>query len=166
MITFRLVRADEKDTAMAIINTAKAHLKAQGVDQWQKGYPDEACIEGDIAAKKAYFIVEEEAVLGYVCVDFDGEPAYNELKGTWNTPEEYVVLHRMAFTDNARGKGISSVVFRLVEALSIERGVHACRVDTDGGNAKMKHILKKNGFLYCGTIWFDNSEKIAFDKSF
>lgn len=63
----------ELDAAMALIDQAKAFLRAQGVDQWQSGYPDR-------------------------------------------------------------------------------------------DNRVMRHLLEKNGFTYCGTIRFDNSEKIAFEK--
>lgn len=43
-------------------------------------------------------------------------------------------------------------------------GVREFRVDTDAGNHKMQHILAKQGFQYRGTIRFDNSEKIAYEK--
>lgn len=105
MITLRLAIEHEADTAMEIIDMAKAHLKDQGIDQWQTGYPDKA-----------------------------------------------------------RGKGLSTDAFRLAEELSKARGIDSFQVDTDADNQKMQHVLKKNGFEYCGTIWFDNSEKIAFDK--
>lgn len=185
MITLREAASDELNEAMAIINAAKRHLKAQGIDQWQTGYPDEACIRRDIAAQKGFFIVDRgegnaegedgegaegkavrEEILGYLCIDFDGEPAYEGLKGAWHTQGAYVVIHRMAFSEFARGRGLSARVFPLVEDMSRRRGVHACRVDTDADNGKMLHILRKNGFAHCGTIWFDNSEKVAFDKVF
>ena len=44
------------------------------------------------------------------------------------------------------------------------KGIFNFRVDTDADNKIMQHILKKNGFTYCGVIWFDHSEKIAFEK--
>lgn len=44
------------------------------------------------------------------------------------------------------------------------KGISNFRVDTDADNQIMQHVLKKNGFVYCGVIWFDNSEKIAFEK--
>ena len=166
MIELRLAKSEEIQSAMDIINAAKIHLKEQGIDQWQTGYPDYDCIEKDIILQKGYFVVENENILGYLCVDYEGEPAYHDMQGTWNTSESYVVVHRMAFTDKARGKGISDIVFRLVEKMSREKGITSFRVDTDSDNKKMQHILKKNGFSYCGTIWFDNSEKIAFDKNF
>ena len=166
MIELRLVKSEEIQIAMEIINAAKSHLKEQGIDQWQTGYPDYACIERDIIDQKGFFGVDEESILGYLCIDYDGESAYDNMQGTWNTSENYVVVHRMAFTEKSRGKGVSSVVFRLVEELSKRKGINSFRVDTDADNKKMQHILKKNGFSYCGTIWFDNSEKIAFDKTF
>ena len=166
MIELRLVKSEEIQIAMEIINAAKSHLKEQGIDQWQTGYPDYACIERDIIDQTGFFVVDEESILGYLCIDYDGESAYDNMQGTWNTSENYVVVHRMAFTEKSRGKGVSSVVFRLVEELSKRKGINSFRVDTDADNKKMQHILKKNGFSYCGTIWFDNSEKIAFDKTF
>ena len=30
--------------------------------------------------------------------------------------------------------------------------------------AFMRHVFEKNGFDYCGTIWFDNSVKYAYEK--
>lgn len=165
-MSVKLARAEEKDLgeAMSIINAAKRLLKDSGVDQWQNGYPDEACILGDIRKGSGWFAEEDGVRLGYLCVDFGGEPAYEHLKGEWATPEPYAVVHRLAFSPAARGRGLSSAVFRLAEELALARGVHAMRVDTDDGNARMKHILEKNGFTYRGTIWFDSSVKIAYDK--
>ncbi len=160
----RIANKDETAIAMEMIAMAKAHLREQGIDQWQNGYPDNNTIDRDIQHGKGYFVVSGHKILGYLCIDFNGEPAYDTLKGEWHSNEPYVVVHRMAFNDNARGKGISDKVFALVEELSRKQGVSNFRVDTDADNHKMQHILRKNGFTYCGTIWFDNSEKIAFDK--
>lgn len=162
----QLQPAAEKDLSliMDIINAAKRHLKAQNIGQWQNGYPDEACIQRDIAQRKGYLLADGASVLGYLCIDLDGEPAYEHLRGEWLSRGPYVVMHRLALSDQARGKGASGAVFQLVEQFALRRGVAAFRVDTDAGNQKMQHILRKNGFSHCGTIWFDNSEKIAFEK--
>ena len=76
----------------------------------------------------------------------------------------YATVHRLAIGSAYRGKGIAGLAFALVEELCRERGVPSIRVDTDAGNQAMQHILEKSGFTYCGTITFDNSEKIAFEK--
>ncbi len=162
----RLALESEFSIAMDMINMAKKHLKDQGIDQWQTGYPDEECIRNDIKSSKGFFFVDDnELLVGYVCIDFDGEPAYDHLNGSWSSDAPYVVAHRMAFTDAARGKGISQIAFALIEDYARNKGISSFRVDTDADNKKMRHILEKFGFIYRGTIWFDNSEKIAFDKS-
>ncbi len=155
---------EDIEVAVKIINEAKAHLKEQGINQWQNGYPNYNVIKNDIIENKGYFIVNKDEILGYLCVDFDGEPAYDTLKGAWNSDEKYVVVHRLAFSQKARGKGAVHEVFDLVCKLSLDKNIDYFRVDTDADNAKMQHILKKIGFKFCGTIWFDNSEKQAFDK--
>ncbi len=162
----RRAMPEEFQMAMDMINDAKRHLKEQGIDQWQNGYPDEKCILLDIQNQKGYFFTDERGIpFGYVCIDCEGEPAYDHLNGTWNTAEPYVVAHRMAFSEKARGQGTSTLAFQLIEDFAREKNITSFRVDTDEDNKKMQHILKKNGFMYTGTIWFDNSEKIAFEKT-
>lgn len=149
---------------MGLINDAKAYLKSRGVDQWQKGYPDQECIKNDIQRGTGYLCIDNDKVVGYVCIDFNGEPAYENLCGKWLSTQPYVVVHRLALGRSSRGKGLSSQVLFLVEKLAKQKGIHSFKVDTDNDNAIMKHLLNKNGFQYCGTICFDNSEKIAYEK--
>ncbi len=166
MLKLREVNLDELDIAMEIIDIGKKHLKEQGIDQWQNGYPDFECIKGDALLKRGFFITDDEEILGYICIDYNGEPAYDNLDGEWASDEKYVVGHRMAMNENSRGRNLSTKIFELIEEMSIARGVHYMRVDTDENNPKMQHVFRKVGFEYRGKIWFDNSEKIAFDKKF
>lgn len=157
-------KADDLQQVMELINDAKTYLKSQRVDQWQNGYPDEECIKNDILRGTGYLCIADNKIVGYVCVDFDGEPAYEELCGEWISIQPYVVVHRLALSGYGRGKGLSSQVFSLVEEMAKQRDIHSFKVDTDNDNEIMKHLLTKMGFQYCGTICFDNSEKIAYEK--
>ncbi len=161
----RLAGKNELELSMDIINQAKAYLKAQGIDQWQTGYPNLDCIKRDIENKKGFLFLDDDEIIGYVCIDYDGEPSYNGLNGEWPSGSNpYVVAHRMAFAADARGKRLAYKAFRLIENHAKDRGITAFRADTDNDNEIMKHILAKVGFVYCGTIWFDNSVKIAYEK--
>lgn len=122
MRRLRAAALSEVELAMDIINQAKAHLRAQGIDQWQTGYPDRDCLERDVRTGKGYFLEEDGIPLGYLCVDFDGEPAYDHLNGTWAREEPYVVVHRLALSDAARGRGAAGTAFQLVEDLCGIRG--------------------------------------------
>lgn len=158
--------AGEAALAMKLIDQAKAFLKAQGIDQWQTGYPDLACIQRDLQGGKGYFMVDEDGgIAAYMCIDFDGEPAYAGLNGAWLTGgDNYLVVHRLAVDSACRGRGLASKAFELAQAMGLERGVRSIRVDTDGDNRIMQRVLDKNGYTYCGVIRFDNSDKIAYEK--
>ena len=70
----------------------------------------------------------------------------------------------MRWTLLSAAGGLASQVFEETERLARSREIHSFKVDTDNDNQIMKHLLEKNGFQFCGTICFDNSEKIAFEK--
>ena len=66
MVELRLVDVEEIERAMEMIHSAKKHLKEQGIDQWQTGYPDYHCIYQDIATGKGFFVVHEDMIIGYL----------------------------------------------------------------------------------------------------
>lgn len=165
-LSLQPVAIQQLSTAMALIEHGRAFLKAQGLDQWQGGYPDEASIRQDIQQQKGYFLTDGTHDMAYLCLDPDGEPAYREIKGQWLTPMEqkYVVIHRLAFDPAFRGCGLSAAVFALAQDFCRERGIQSIRVDTDPENKIMQHCMKKAGFIQCGTIFFAGSDKLAFEK--
>lgn len=157
-------KQDNIPRIMELIDQAKEFLKGNGVDQWQQGYPNQASIEEDIEDKTGYVCVENGEIAGYVCIDFRGEPAYEGLRGSWLSIQPYAVVHRLALDNAVKGKGLASQAFQLTEELCQKRNIHSIKIDTDDKNEIMKHLLQKNGYQYCGTIWFQNSEKIAYEK--
>ena len=160
----RTAAPEDLGKIMELIDQAKAFLKRNGVDQWQNGYPDQTCIEEDIRKGKGYLCILDHDIAGYVCIDFEGEPAYDTLDGKWLSIQPYVAVHRLALDASVRGRGLASQVFEETERLARSREIHSFKVDTDNDNQIMKHLLEKNGFQFCGTICFDNSENIAFEK--
>lgn len=70
----------------------------------------------------------------------------------------------MAFGKEFRGKGLAKIAINLIEELCRIKNIKSIRADTDFPNKRMQHILEKNGFKKCGTIVFQGSKKIAYDK--
>ena len=156
---YLLELAQLKDTAKyyAIIKAAKEFQREQGFIQWTDGYPRSL-------SNKGYVLTADNDIAGYMCVDFSGEPAYADIDGEWNTEMPYAVVHRMAFSERYRGKGLSSTALILVENLCLSKGVKGIRADTGFQNARMQHILEKSGFSKCGVIVLQGSGKLAYDK--
>lgn len=164
MYSLELANSKELEVCYEIIEEGRAFQKEQGFVQWTEAYPNRDTIEADMEKKKGYVIKAQQEILGYMCVDFDGEPAYDDINGAWRSEAPYAVVHRMAFSKKARGQGIADIAFGLIDKLCVAKGVKFIRVDTDFPNKRMQHILKKNGYVYCGTIVFQNGDKLAYDK--
>ncbi|WP_127058497.1 GNAT family N-acetyltransferase [Veillonella ratti] len=164
MYSLELANSKELEVCYEIIEEGRAFQKEQGFVQWTEAYPNRDTIEADIEKKKGYVIKADKDILGYMCVDFDGEPAYDDINGAWRSEAPYAVVHRMAFSKKARGKGIADIAFGLIDKLCVAKGVKYIRVDTDFPNKRMQHILTKNGYIYCGVIVFQNGDKLAYDK--
>lgn len=154
----------EIEICMEIIHEGRRFQKEQGFLQWTEDYPNIDTIRSDIQNSKGYVLKMDNRIAGYMCIDFDGEPAYANIQGKWNAKEPYAVIHRMSFQKEFRGIGLTEIAFALIEKLCVQKGICYIRIDTDFANERMQHILIKNRFEYCGKIVFQGSEKMAFDK--
>ena len=154
---FTLTKAMPGDEAlcMEIIADGRQFQQEQGFVQWTEAYPALPDIAEDIETQRAYLLREDGEVLGYLCLDFDGEPAYAGItEGSWLCDEPYAVLRRLALNARGRGRGLTRVLFDLAAERSREQGITYLRLNTGLQNSRMQHILEKNGFTRRGIIVF------------
>lgn len=153
------------DVAMQIIEDCKQYLKQQGIDQWQNGYPNKQALIEDIAQSRGYVIMLQKEIVGYISIDFNGEPAYDTItEGSWRTSEQYAVIHRLSLSRKVRGQGVAQKVFELVEEMSLEQNVTTIRIDTHRDNKLVQHILDKQCYSYCGVVQLSGGERLGYDK--
>ncbi len=158
----RRTTADDLDAVMKIYARARGFMAETGnPTQWKDSYPSEALIRKDISEGVSYVCVEEadgeiEAVFMY---DMREDPTYAVIEGgAWPNDRPYGVLHRIA--SSGRRKGTASFCMQWCFA---QCGNLRC--DTHDDNKVMQHVMKKNGFEYCGRIYLeDGSPRIAFQK--
>ena len=82
---------------MEIINEARRNLKEQGINQWQRSYPNAGVIERDIVAGNCYVAEEEGQVAASFAVSFDGDADYDKIyNGSWRREGRFAVVHRSA----------------------------------------------------------------------
>ena len=163
--TLALARPEDAAVCAGLMDEGRAFQREQGFVQWTDDYPNADTVQGDIRNGTGFVVKSGEQVAGYLCLDFAGDPAYGDIRGQWGTAEPYAVVHRMAFGRAFRGIGLADITFGLVRELCLSRDVRSIRIDTDFPNKRMQHILEKNGFTYRGTILFQGSEKMAYDKA-
>lgn len=161
---FRKAVSSEIPQIWEIVQQAIIRRKNDGSQQWQDGYPNETVIRQDIETGVGYVLTNGERVIGYAAILFNDEPAYEHLNGTWLTNDEFVVVHRVAISDDFLGKGLAQKIFHFTETIAIENHIYSIKVDTNFDNIPMLKILEKLGYTYCGEVTFRGSFRKAFEK--
>lgn len=147
-----------------ILQQAIEQRRLDGSKQWQDGYPNALSIKADLSKGYAYVLANNEEVIAYAAIIFDKEPAYEAIEGRWLTTGDYVVIHRVAVANLAKGKGMATRLFEMIEELCLERQVYSIKVDTNFDNAPMLRILDKLGYTYCGEVYFRGAARRAYEK--
>ena len=153
------------DRIMEIYAFARRFMADHGnPNQWgPTNWPPEALIRKDIRQGSSYVCVnDEDTVVGtfFFIQGKDVEPTYRDIKdGTWFDDSSYGVVHRIASDGSEKGIG----------SFCLNWAYNQCghlRIDTHGDNIVMQNLLKKSGFVHCGTIFVeeDNNPRLAFEK--
>ncbi|MFG4003790.1 GNAT family N-acetyltransferase [Flavobacterium aquidurense] len=148
----------------SILQDAIEQRRQDGSTQWQDGYPNELTIQNDIQNGYAYVLTENESILCYAAIIFEKEPAYEEIQGKWLTNGDYAVVHRIAASKLAKGKGIATKLFKNIEQICITNNIYSIKVDTNFDNIPMLKILEKLDYSYCGEVFFRGAARKAFEK--
>lgn len=162
---FRFSQTQDLQQIMILIAQAQAYFKEQGVDQWQNGYPDEACILNDIANGYSYVLFSGDQLIATAMISFDGEPTYTHITGAWRSNAPYAVVHRIAVERSMKGQNVAGLIFERVVELCKQRDVTAIRIDTHPHNLNMTRVIEKQDFVFCGTIRVaDGTARNAYEK--
>ncbi|MEN2487018.1 GNAT family N-acetyltransferase [Flavobacterium sp. B11] len=163
-LSLRKANLSEIPQIWEILQDAIEQRRLDGSTQWQDGYPNELSIKSDIENGYGYVFTEDESILAYAAIIFDKEPAYENIEGKWLTDGNYTVVHRVAVSKLAKGKGIATKLFESIEGLSVENKIYSIKVDTNFDNTPMLKILDRLKYTYCGEVYFRGSARKAFEK--
>lgn len=166
MLSLRVATPADNERIDELFAQARAFMIAHGnPNQWQPGFPNAAMLQEAMAQKQAFVCLDDavsdpkEQIVGVFTLSFS-EPAYDNLQGgKWHGPNDhYAVIHRMAC---ASGHGAGTFIMKKMQ----EQYDHI-RIDTHKDNVPMCSLLRKLGFQYCGTVFYDRpggGERVAFD---
>ena len=153
-------RATESDLprALAIYDSARRFMRSNGnTVQWVNGYPSEALLRQDVARGDLYVMEDGGVIYGVFAFIIGDDPTYQTIHGAWrdnDTP--YGTLHRLGSDGTRRGVLAEAVDWALTRLPHL-------RADTHADNHVMQHLLEKNGFRLCGTIYAqDGRTRIAY----
>lgn len=154
-MSIRKSTPNDIDLILSMYDHSRSVMRADGnMTQWV-GYPTHEDVEDDIRRGVSHIIDG----MGTFALVPGIEPTYGYIDhGRWideQTP--YSTLHRLAALPGKRG--IADIAFRYAKSQSDH-----LRVDTHHDNRPMRHILEKEGFVYCGIIYMpDGSPRDAYE---
>ena len=159
-----LMRAEAGDISRirGIIEEARSFQLSYGNRQWAHGYPSLALIEEDIRTGIGYKAVVDGITMGYLAI-VGHDAAYDSIDGRWLSDGPYIALHRIAFSDEARGHGLFPALIDGCRAQAALSGALSIRIDTDRLNPIMQHLLEKLGFSFTGYVIFEGDRKLAYE---
>ena len=160
----RKAQIPEAEIIWQILQQAIERRRKDGSNQWQDGYPNQEVVKTDISLGKGYVLEIDNAIAAYAALVFNDEPAYKEIIGDWLTNDDFLVIHRVAVSNDFLGKGIAVLLFQKLEDFAMENQVFSIKVDTNVDNLAMLHILEKLDYQYCGEVYFRGSARKAFEK--
>ena len=168
----RIRKTSENDISdvLEIYAEARGTIKSLGIDQWQNGYPTEDVLRDDIARGASYVAESGGNVTATFALIDGGDASYDEIDGGWLTAgRNYTAMHRVAVRVSSRGSGISWMIVDFALRHASENGKSSVRIDTHEGNAVMRRMLEKNGFVYCGVISLrggieEGQKRVAYEK--
>ncbi|ASK29100.1 GNAT family N-acetyltransferase [Chryseobacterium sp. T16E-39] len=163
-IKFRKAEIKDRNIIWEIIQQAIERRRADGSTQWQNGYPNADTVESDIAKGFGFVLTIDNVVAVYVALIFNDEPAYSTIEGAWLSDGEFVVVHRVAVSEDFAGQGLVKKLFDYIEEYTKSQGVQSVKVDTNYDNIAMLKILEKQGYSYCGEVVLAGGVRKAFEK--
>lgn len=163
---YKFRKAQQEDAAQIwdILQQAIVRRSEDGSRQWQDGYPNPEVVSNDIEKGAGYVLTDNQKVIGYSAVLINDEPAYANIEGEWITNSDFVVVHRVAVSQEYLGKGLAVQILKYIENFALENNIHSIKADTNFDNPAMMKIFEKLGYAYCGEVFFRGSARRAYEK--
>lgn len=156
----RLAKETEYNQIMEIYAYARQFMAAHdNPTQWGQNKPSREQIKKDIRAGKCHVCVEGDTIAAVFYFAKEEDPTYKIIEnGSWLNDRDYAVVHRIASAGVVKGAGSFCMNWAFSQYPNV-------KIDTHENNYVMQNMLKKCGFVHCGTIYLEDGEpRLAFQK--
>ncbi len=151
---------NDLDILMHLYENARTFMRSHGnPTQWGTTYPEKDLILSDIESGHSYVCEEHDKIIATFYYANEADADYNTIyEGDWLNHLPYGVVHRITSDGTVRGTASFCLNWALKQCGNL-------KIDTHENNTVMQHMLKKNGFTYCGLIYLeDGTKRLAYQK--
>ncbi|MBQ1491387.1 MAG: GNAT family N-acetyltransferase [Blautia sp.] len=150
-----MAHLEDLDAVAAIYGEIHTEIEeGRAVIGWKREiYPVRRTAEGAIEKGTLYLLLEEGVIRGSAIIDQVQLPAYAE--GNWKYPapkEQVLVLHTLAISPKAGGRGLGKAFMAFYEEEAKRRGCPYLRIDTNAKNQRARTMYDHLGYREAGII--------------
>ena len=148
-----LAKKNDFETIIAFYDDVTERTPEMGTyARWQKGkHPTEEGISAYINEGSMYIYRERGVIVGAMAVTMYQGEDYHTIEWSQQVPDEKVaVIHILAVSPDAQGKGIGSEMIREAIRLAQNNDMQAIRLDALASNTPAHKIYERLGFEYRG----------------
>ena len=146
-MNYRLGTNSDLDDIVSMVDSAKALMSSQGIEQWDEVYPCRNDFESDIKSSTLYIATEDDRLVAVYVLSEECDAEYFECK--WENKKP-CILHRFCVSPEFQHKGIGKKVLLHIEQQILEMGYDSVRLDAFTENPFSLSLYKKNGYVERG----------------
>ena len=162
--TFKIATINQLDRIWELIQDGIALRKAQGSMQWQNGYPNRNVIKQDIEEQAGFVLLQQDTVIGYMCLKVNNEPQYENIKGKWLSKGDFLVIHRVVISKEKTGSGFAKELMFYAEDYARSQQISSIKADTNFDNVGMLRLFDIFEYTYCGELVMNGQPRKGFEK--
>jgi ribosomal protein S18 acetylase RimI-like enzyme len=160
---FRPAEPRDADAVISLFRQAIAHMRQNGIDQWDELYPTEAILCDDIANGEMFVLAHGEDILSAVVINAHQDDEY--AAGDWRCGEHAAVIHRLCVHPKHQHQGVAKETMRHAEQLIAQQGYGCIRFDAFTQNPYALRLYEGLGYSKAGEITFRKGRFALFEKA-
>ena len=151
-------KTEDIEALMALFGKCTKALLSAGIQQWNGTYPTVAIFQKDIEAECVFIVKENDKLLATITLNAHQDEQYKAIR--WKYPSEKVlVIHRLAVSPDAQGKGWGKVLCDFSESFGLQNGYEVIRLDAYSDNPVSCGLYEKLNYHRAGGYcWFHGNE--------
>ncbi len=155
-----IVRAESRDLPEILdrVQECTEDMNANGIDQWNREYPQPEMFASDIENGSLFATKEEDRIVGIIVLTENQEDEYNAID--WKDRSgKFIIVHRLAVHPKWQRKGIGSRLMDFAEDFAKKNGYSSIRLDTYSRNPRSLQFFEKRKYeRKPGEIFFPECE--------
>ncbi len=155
----KIIKAEYKDLipVMDTVGACVAHLREQGIYQWNEMYPTEKVLAEDIRAGTLYIVNDGETCRGMVVLNQVHDTEWKNAH--WSEDcENPLCVHRLIVHPEWQNQGVGRALMEFAHSYAVDNNHDCIRFDAYSGNPPLVETYQRMGCKKTGEAIFPYRE--------